>query len=168
MQPAFQFQQELFGLEAACIAGEQTVGTHHPVARHEDGEGIGAIGVGHGTHGCGTAQLPGLLDVGASLSVGDAQQAVPRGLLEFCPGKEQGHGERRAPGVEVFVQLACGFLRDFRRALRVAGLQKALQPAVYPFGVLRSSPIAQAEPIAERTERQFAAGRQVAAGPYFA
>src|SRR5260370_24314243 len=48
---AFEPEQQLLAVQAAAVAGEAAVAADHPVARHDDGDRVGALGRTHAAPG---------------------------------------------------------------------------------------------------------------------
>ena len=106
---AFQFEQMRLGRQPAGKAGQRAITADHPMAGHDDGDRIAAVGGADGAGRTGLAQALGQLPVGARLAVRDLQQAVPDRALERRAGEVQRQVEALAQSGEIFTKLALGF-----------------------------------------------------------
>src|SRR6266702_8093218 len=103
--PVLVREQVLFALDPAAIAGQAAVGAHHPVAGHDDADGVLPVGQADGPRCRGLPDPAGKLAVGDSLAVRNVLQGRPDTPLER--GAFQGETEIE-PGplpVEVLLQL---------------------------------------------------------------
>src|SRR6186997_2770340 len=115
--PSLEAEQKLLALEAARVPNEASARADDPVARHDDRHGVPVERAADGT---GRLRLPdarGEAAVGVDLAVRDPLQLGEDALLE---GGEHGQIDREvevvAPALEVFVELATGFLHGPWRA----------------------------------------------------
>ena len=91
----FQVEQILFGPEASAVAGQVAVAADDAVAGEDDGDGVGAVGIGHSPDGFGESDGGGQFTVGHCLSVGDVGELLPDALLEVGAGQQEGDVEVR-------------------------------------------------------------------------
>ena len=82
--PPFMGDQPAFAVEAAAIAGQGRVGADHPVAGHNDGDRVGAVGEPDGAAGGGAADALGEVAVADRRAGRDAAQFGPDLALERC------------------------------------------------------------------------------------
>src|SRR5947207_7057663 len=87
------FQQEGFGLQAACEAGQFTVRTDYPVAWNDDGDWIFSIRRSDCTHRFWTPDLSCDVSVAASLAKRDSRERSPNLLLKFGSGEIELQGK---------------------------------------------------------------------------
>ena len=98
----------MFGPEAAAVAGEAAVAADDAVAGEDDGDGIGAVGIGYCPDGFGGSDGGGQFTVGHCLSVGDVGELLPDALLEVGAGEQEGDVVVLALSSEVLVELPVG------------------------------------------------------------
>ena len=79
----FQFQQFPFHVEAVEIALQVAAFGDDPVARHDDGNGVVAVGLADGPHTVRVAEGMGYGEVGGGMAIRDFQQLPPHGLMEL-------------------------------------------------------------------------------------
>ena len=187
----FQVEKILLGPEASAVAGQAAVAADDAVAGEDDRDGVGAVGIGHCPDGPGGSDGGGQLSVGGGLPVGDAGELLPDALLEVGAGQQEGDVEVPALSTEVFVQfpdgppqdlgrecpalfrdtsiglpgLAYGGLRYLPAPLELC-LEDSPEPLLYPSRMQLLSPVAEAEPVARRTEEHFPTRRLVPDSPY--
>ena len=102
----------MFDGEAGGEACEGAVGAYDAVAGDEDGEAVGAYGLGYGSYALGVVDGEGDVFVGAGFAVGDVEECVPDVFLEVGADGEEGYGEGGAGVCEVFVELGAGLEDD--------------------------------------------------------
>ena len=86
-----QSQQCLVARQAPAVAGECAALADQAVARHQQGDFVGAVGAGHGTHGFGLAQLRRQLAVAEGAAGRNAAQRLPDFLLKSRARQNQRH-----------------------------------------------------------------------------
>ena len=98
-------QQPAFDGQSAAKTDEGTIGADHAVARHNDGDGVGTIGLTHGAGHAGRAQLAREPGIAPGLTEWDEPQSVPDASLERRPLGGQLQLEGLAFTGEIFVEL---------------------------------------------------------------
>ena len=106
---ALEPQQPGLGGDAAGETDQRTALADHPVAGHENGQGIVAGRLADRAEGGGFAHGAGDLAVGAQFAVGNLQQLGPDLDLEIGAQQVQVDGEVGAAADEILGQLAVQF-----------------------------------------------------------
>lgn len=109
-QGVFEFEESLFGRDAAAEAGEGAVGADDAVAGDDDGDAVGTVGSADGS--CDGADALGEVVVGNGFGEGDLGEGVPDFLLEGCAGEEEGEVEGSAGAGEVLGELPLGVVQE--------------------------------------------------------
>src|SRR5580698_9917322 len=102
---ALQGQQPRLDGEATAEAGKGAVGSDHPVAGHNDGNGISPVRRAYGAHRLAAADLIGYLSVTAGFTKGYGAQGLPDLVLELRAAGVELYGERTAFAGKVFLKL---------------------------------------------------------------
>lgn len=122
---AFYGQQAAFHRRASAIAADLPACGRDPVAGHDDGNGVRAVGLADRSGGPRPTDHRGELPVGDGGAVGDGPQGTPHLLLERRAVELEGNVERAATAGKVLLELcSCGderpgharFLGSCRRA----------------------------------------------------
>src|SRR5690606_23864419 len=122
---ALVLEQPPLARQAAAVADEGAVGADDAVAGDDDGEVVHAVRAGHGPHGGGGVEQPGLLAIAARGAIGDRAENLPDAPLERAAARGRRHGELlQLPG-EVVAQ----FLPDLRQVLMTDGGSDDCRPA---------------------------------------
>jgi hypothetical protein len=105
---AFQVKQGAFSIETASVAGQGTVGAHHAVAGHHDGQWVSPNGSSHCAHGFWAANCCSHGLVTAGFTRCNLAQCLPDDLLKCCAvAQVKRQVELRAPPGKVLRQLQC-------------------------------------------------------------
>ena len=156
---SLHLQQIPFRLQASAIAGQRAVAADDAVAGRDDADGVGSIGVGHGSDGLRNAKVSCHLAVGKGGAVWDAQQLFPNPFLELRPDEKQWKVKRGALSAKVFVELLAGGIGGFRRQLDEICPKHLLQAVLRCRAVPAVGPVAEAKLPLEGAEEQRAARR---------
>jgi hypothetical protein len=101
----FGFQQEGFGLQAACEAGQFAVGADYSVARDDDGDGISSVGRSDCADSFWTPNLSCDVSIAASLAERDGRERSPHFLLKIGSSEVELQGKFLEFAREVIVEL---------------------------------------------------------------
>ena len=125
----FQFEQSLFSVEAARIAGEGASRAKNAMAGDDERDGVMADGVSNclGRHS-GNPLLPGEgggdFPIGHGHSKGDVEHDVPDGLPEGGRSQTQAGSEARIPAAEIHVEPFHGLAEDRDESLLMACVKR--------------------------------------------
>mmetsp|Transcript_643 Transcript_643/g.1311 ORF Transcript_643/g.1311 Transcript_643/m.1311 type:complete len:288 (+) Transcript_643:200-1063(+) len=121
---SLQCEQGLLALQPAGIAGQRSVGTHHPVAGNQDGNRVAADRRTQGPGGTGAPQALGQAAIGVRGAWRDLQQRPPDLALEGRAGRVQ-RRQAEGPACEIGRQGRCGGRQHGVAALVLGGVQHA-------------------------------------------
>jgi hypothetical protein len=99
-------QEPTLALNATAVAGEPAVRPDDPMAWDNDADRVGAVGETDRANGCGMADSPGELPIGAGLAARDFAERPPHAELELgAAGRSYGQTINRP---QVAGEIRCG------------------------------------------------------------
>ena len=129
------------------------------MAGRDDADGVGSVGVGHGSDSLGYAKILRHFTIGKGGAIWDAQQLRPNLFLERCPDEKQWQVKRGALSAKEFVELLAGRIGYFRRLHNEVRPKQFLQTVFSRRAMPAVGPVAEAKLPLKSAEEQCAARR---------